>query len=273
MTGVSERTIRARNGTIAYLDAGDGPAIVLLHGIGSRAFSWTTQLERWSERQRVVAWDAPGYGRSDGFPTSEPDVAEYADALDDFIDALALERPLIVGHSLGALIAGTFAARYPKRADALVLLSVACGYGHLSLIDRERRFAGRAGDLRTLGVTGLALKRSSALLSGNATASDVERVREAMSTLHEPGYLAALRMLTNADLLAVTSGIVLPTLVACGSEDAVTPPEQNRRVAEAIAGARFALIAGAGHAVYVERPDELDATLLPFFAARAKALS
>ncbi len=267
MTLATERALRARSGTIAYLEAGSGPAVVVLHGIGSRAFSWTTQLERWSERYRVVAWDAPGYGLSDPFASGEPAAADYADALADVIDALGLERPIVVGHSLGALIAGTFALRHPDRARALVLLSVACGYGYLSPVDRERRFAARAGDVRALGPAGLAAKRSAALLSAKAPEADVARVRAAMSSVNEAGYLAALRMLIDADLLATIGRVALPALVACGSEDAVTPPEQNRRVAEAIPGARFALIEGGGHAVYVERPDGLDAALLPFFAA------
>lgn len=264
---MSERAVRARNATRAYLEAGRGPAIVLLHGIGSRAFSWNTQIERWSERYRILAWDAPGYGASDDLANPEPDVTEYVDALVDLLDALEIERTVVVGHSLGALIAGTFASRRPERLDALVLLSVACGYGHLSLIDRERRFAARADDLRTLGIEGMARKRAAALLSERASAGDVARVREAMNTLRESGYLAALRMLTNADLLAVTGSIAVPTLVACGAEDAVTPPEQNRRVAASIPGARFALVDGAGHAVAIECPDALDAALLPFLAS------
>ena len=91
-----------------------------------------------------------------------------------------------------------------------------------------------------------------------------------MSSIRESGYLAALRMLTNGDLLAMTPNIRVTTLVACGSEDTVTPPEQNRRVAESIPAAAFALVDGAGHAVYVERPDGLDARVLPFIGSIAK---
>jgi pimeloyl-ACP methyl ester carboxylesterase len=270
LIGTRERTVRARFGSRAYLEAGSGPnTIVLLHGIGSRAFSWATQLDRWSDRFRILAWDAPGYGNSEDLPNQEPDANDYADALADFLDALELERPLLVGHSLGALIAGTFASRFSSKAAALVLLSVACGYGHLSLVDRERRFAPRAGDLRALGAEGLASRRSAALLSDNATPEQVARVGDAMKTVRESGYLAALRMLTNADLFAVAPKIALPALVACGSEDAVTPPDQNRRVAQAVPGAAFALVEGAGHALYVERPDELDRVVLPFFASHA----
>jgi len=94
-----------------------------------------------------------------------------------------------------------------------------------------------------------------------------------MCSIRESGYLAAMRMLTNGDLLAITPNIRVPTLVACGSVDTVTPPEQNRRVAESIPGAAFALVDGAGHAVYVERPDELEACVLPFISSIAKRRS
>jgi len=269
----SERIVRARNAQRAYFEAGSGEPVVLLHGIGARAFSWETQLARWSNAYRVVAWDAPGYGHSDDLPHSEPETAEYADALLDLLDTLAIERPIVVGHSLGALIAGTFAARHPQRLSALVLLSVACGYGHLSFIDRERLFATRAGDLQAMGIAEFAQKRAASIVSPHALPEHIARVRDAMSSIRESGYLAAMRMLTNGDLLAITPNIRVPTLVACGSVDTVTPPEQNRRVAESIPGAAFALVDGAGHAVYVERPDELEACVLPFISSIAKRRS
>lgn len=255
---------------VAALEAGRGAPLVLLHGIGSRAFSWATQLERWSRHAHVLAWDAPGYGESLDLPGT-PSVEAYAGALVRRLDAARLERPLIVGHSLGALIAAAFAARYPDRVAGLVLLSVACGYGALPPAERERRYEARACELTALGPEAFSAARAAVLISPGGPPEAVERVRAAMRTIRLPGYLAALRTLMSSDVFAYAPAIVAPALVACGSADTVTPPEQTRRVAERIAGATFALVEGAGHAVYVERPDALDEVVVPFFKAHRSA--
>jgi pimeloyl-ACP methyl ester carboxylesterase len=263
----AERTVRVGGAQRSYLEVGAGSPLVLLHGIGSRAFSWSTQLERWSAGYRVIAWDAPGYGGSDDLPSGWSAVTDYADELRGFLDALSIERPVVIGHSLGALIAGAFAARSPDRVRGLVLLSVACGYGRLSSADRERRYEVRARELTALGVEAFSEKRAAALVSPGASQEMIARIGEAMRTIRPSGYLGALRMLMDADFLGFAPRIAAPTLVACGSRDTVTPPEQNRRVADGISGSTFVLVEGAGHAVGVERPDELDACVLPFLAS------
>jgi pimeloyl-ACP methyl ester carboxylesterase len=267
----TERVVRVNAARRAYIESGSGTPFMLLHGIGARAFSWSAQIEAWSPGARVVAWDAPGYGLSDDLATGEPKAVEYADALVGLLDALDIDRPIVVGHSLGALIAGTFAARYPQRVRALVLLSVACGYGRLPDQERARRFHGRAAELVELGPEAFARKRAAALLSSQAPPGALERVVQAMASVRVSGYLAALRMLVDADLWSMTDAIAAPSMVACGTADTVTPPDQNARVAESIGGARFTLVEGAGHALIVERPGELGAALAPFLASVLEA--
>jgi pimeloyl-ACP methyl ester carboxylesterase len=256
---------------IDALERGTGPAIVLLHGVGSRAFSWSAQLEGWSDAHRVIAWDAPGYGRSDALGDPTPSVDMYAEALADLLAALDVERPVLVGHSLGALIAAAFAAAHPDRLRGLVLSSVACGYGSLPAAEREARYQARARDRIGLGAEAFSRKRSSAVLSPHASPAAFEQVRAAMSSIGEAGYLAALRMLFRADIFTALPAITAPTLVLCGAADDVTPPEQNRRVAQALGGARFALVEDAGHAVYVEQPEAFGAIVRAFITERERA--
>jgi len=255
---------------IDALERGTGPAIVLLHGIGSRAFSWSAQMAAWSDTHRVIAWDAPGYGRSDPLPDPAPPVGAYADALVELLAARSVERFTLVGHSLGALIAAAFAALHPDRVQALVLSSVACGYGTLPPDERERRYQARAADRIDLGAEAYSQKRSAVVLSPQASPASLERVREAMSSIGEAGYLAALRMLFGADIFPLLGRITAPTLVVCGAADGVTPPDQNRRVAESIGGARFALVEAAGHVVYVEQPAAFDAVVRDFVRKAAR---
>ena len=251
---------------IDALECGSGPALVLLHGIGSRAFSWRAQLDAWSAAHRVIAWDAPGYGRSDLLATSAPGVDAYVDALSGLLADRGVDRFVLVGHSLGALVAAAFAATHPQRVEALVLASVASGYGALPPDERERAERTRAQDRIALGPEGFSHKRSAVVLSRQASPEALERVREAMASIAEQAYLAALHMLYATDIFTFTARIAAPTLVVCGTADEATPIARNRQVAEAIAGARFASIEGAGHVTYVECPAEFNAIVGRFIS-------
>src|SRR5204862_6175293 len=85
-------TLRAGAAEFSYLEAGDGPPLVLLHGIGGGARSFRHQLDGLSGNLRVIAWDAPGYGGSTALAAAAPDSGDYAAALLRLIDALALDR-------------------------------------------------------------------------------------------------------------------------------------------------------------------------------------
>src|ERR1700739_3580036 len=131
------RIVRAGDATFSYLKAGSGPALVLLHGIGSAAASFRHQLEALSARFRVVAWDAPGYGASTPLTIAHPDTSDYAAALDAWLGAVGIDRCHLVGQSLGTLIAARFAAEQPWRLFSLTLASVARGHGRLRSSQRQ----------------------------------------------------------------------------------------------------------------------------------------
>ena len=120
-------TVRAHGRAIAYRAAGDGPPLVLLHGIGSGSASWEAQLDALSAGFHTIAWDAPGYGGSDPLPGETPPKAAYGDAVADLVVGLGLERVHLLGHSLGGLIAASFAARHPGRVSSVILSDAAAG--------------------------------------------------------------------------------------------------------------------------------------------------
>lgn len=163
------RIVRAGDPAFSYLEAGSGPPLVLLHGIGSAATSFRHQLEALSARFRVVAWDAPGYGASTPLALEHPDTSDYAAALDGWLGALGIDRCHLVGQSLGTLIAARFAAEEPRRVLSLTLAGVARGHGPLPPPERQRLLAQRLDDLTQLGPHGMAEKRGPRLLGPEAT--------------------------------------------------------------------------------------------------------
>lgn len=259
---IPRQRIEAGPRVFTYRECGQGPALVLLHGIGANAGSWVYQLESLSARFRVIAWDAPGYGGSTPLVPSAPSAADYAQALEHFVDALGLTRFLLVGHSLGALMAGAFAARCAPRLQGLALISPAGGYGSAHPVLRLERLNTRLNMMETLGPAGLADKRSRNLLTKKASPEALELVALSMRQLDPRGHEQAARMLANGKLVEDLAKYAGPAIVACGGEDSVTLPDDCRRIAASTSSRTFRELAGLGHACYAESPGAVDEVIL-----------
>jgi pimeloyl-ACP methyl ester carboxylesterase len=231
------------------------PTLVLLHGISSGAASWLHVVLPLPADQHVVAWDAPGYGHSTPLPQTSPVAADYAQRLHELLQALDLRRCVLVGHSLGALMACAYAAAHPDAVQRLVLVSPARGYGNdTQQADKVRRERGEA--LRSKGVAGIAAAIDQRLLSPLADAAAREWVRWNAARLHPEGYLQAVQMLCNSTLAPVR----VPVEVHCGEADVVTTPAACAQAAAAL-DAPFATIVNAGHASHAEQPQAVAALL------------
>ncbi|MEP9324565.1 alpha/beta hydrolase [Paraburkholderia phymatum] len=242
---------------IGYREAGranlDGTLpLVLLHGIGSGAASWVQQLEALGTTRSVFAWDAPGYGESTCVSSPSPQADEYARALREWLDALHIERCVLLGHSLGAIVAGSFAASHGNRIAGLLLLSPAAGYGAASEEVRASKRDSRLAMLAELGPQGLADRRSANMLSRHAHEASREWVRWNMMRIVPHGYAQATHLLANADLATDVAKFDGRIAVAVGAEDTITPPASCERIAQA-ARTRLQIIPCAGHAGYIER--------------------
>lgn len=261
--------------TISYLENGSGDPVVLLHGVGSAARSWLGQIGAPLAGCRMIAWDAPGYGRSTALENPAPFPIEYADALAAFADALGLSSFHVVGHSMGALIAVSYARRHADRVRSLTLASVAPGHAWMPEEDRLRLRNGRLDTLRKLGARGMAEQRGPGLLTAKASDGMRRATVETMAAIRPDGWRQAVQMMahadTRSDLAALDGGV--PVQIVFGGEDRITPPESNRRIASARPGALVREIAGAGHAVYIEKAEAFDREIGRFIAANRTSRS
>jgi pimeloyl-ACP methyl ester carboxylesterase len=234
---------------------GDEPAVVLLHGISSGAASWLHSAVMVGEQLHVIAWDAPGYGDSTPLVGDAPRDADYAQRLHELLQALGIRRCVLVGHSLGALMAAAYARDLgASRVVRLVLISPAGGYGSAALVAASERVrTERREALHTLGVAGLAERSAPRLLSPAADAAARAWVQWNTARLQPAGYLQAVELLCASDLGA-SRDLAVPVEVHCGDADVVTPPAACRAWADLYA-APFVLIDGAGHASPVEQPE------------------
>jgi pimeloyl-ACP methyl ester carboxylesterase len=249
-------------GAIAYRRAGQGPVLVLLHGIGSASGSWLRQLAGLQHGHTVLAWEAPGYGDSEPLPMDQPQAQDYGRRVWQWLDALGLgEAPLtLVGHSLGALMAAAAAGQRPERVKRLVLLSPALGYGQAEPALREAKLADRLAKLRELGPRGMADQRGAAMLSPTADPALVAYVKHLMAQIDPAGYTQAAQMLAGAHLAGLLGAWRGPLLVASGAADTITPAPACEALARQ-AGAPYVTLGPVGHACALEAAELINRLL------------
>ncbi|EML7080041.1 alpha/beta hydrolase [Klebsiella oxytoca] len=241
-----------------FREQGSGTPLTLLHGISSGAASWHKQMAL--PGYRVLAWDMPGYGESPMLATARADAGAYADALVRMLDRAGVQKTVLLGHSLGALVAAAFAARYPQRVRYLVLADVAQGYGQAEAAQREKIWQGRQQQM-ALGGEAMAEGRAAKLLRAGAREADVATVAAGMRRLRSEGYLAAAWMLAHDDIHRWLAGYRGRFAVWCGEQDAITQPELVQGVALRY-GMPYLAIPQAGHASYLDNATFFNQQLL-----------
>jgi 3-oxoadipate enol-lactonase len=253
------------DGHFGYDSAGDAVSapVVFLHGIGGAARGWRHQLAAFAPSWHTVAWDMPGYGAS--APLTEVSIATLADALADFLAALHLERPVLVGHSIGGMIVQRFIAERPDAARAVVLAQTSPAFGRPDG-DWQRKFIeDRLGPLdRGETMTMLAPKLVADLVGDAPDSEGVALATASMAATDPASYRSMMLALVGFDLKAELARIAVPTLVLSGSKDGNAPAPMMRRMADAIPGARYVELDGCGHLTNLERPAEFDAALRGF---------
>lgn len=252
-----------------WREAGTGPGLplILLHGIGSNADSWVGQLRAFAPERRVIAWNAPGYGESTRLREPSPVAHDYGQALCDLLDELGIERCVLVGQSLGAIMATAATRIAPERIAALVLASPATGYDVPRGGELPETIQRRIDDIRLLGPALMAERRASRLVTENASDETRQLVHAAMAAVNADGYEQAVRLLAASNLPALLDGVSVPGLVMWGGNDVVTPPETCEIVAQAFAGAAQIEIDGLGHAFATEGPEAFNDAIRPVLAA------
>ncbi len=254
-------TVRYRQAGVASLGATPAPVIVLLHGIGSGSASWVRQLTAVQPQAvRVLAWDAPGYADSSPVAAAQPVAADYAQRLGLWLDALGVQQAHIVGHSLGCIMAASFAKLYPHRVSQLTLLAPAQGYGAADPDVRSKKLSERLQAIQTLGPQTLAQQRAPLLLSPHAHPDEVQLATAMMSQLNLAGYRQATHLLCNTLIATDLQQLSCPVQVACGDQDTITPPAGCQALAASI-GAHYTTLPGAGHLCAVQAAGEVNQLL------------
>jgi 3-oxoadipate enol-lactonase len=257
------------NGRFSYAEAGrpEASAIVFLHGIGGAARGWARQLDHFGRDWRAIAWDMPGYGGS--APLAQVSIRALVDALSAFLDAIAAERPVLVGHSIGGMIVQQLLAERPQAARAVVLAQTSPAFGRP---DGEWQQAFIVARLKPLDrgetMRDLAPGLVAELVGDDPDSDGVALARDCMASVPEASYRAMMLALMGFDLRAALPRIAVPTLVLAGSKDTNAPAPMMARMAEKISGAAYVCLEGVGHLAPMERPEAFNEAIGRFLAER-----
>ncbi len=238
----SERFVEADGFEIRYMEAGDGPPLVCLHGAGGLRLSRGHELL--AERHRVIAFETPGFGAS---PVNQRSASmmELAATMGTASSALGLERFSLWGISFGGKLALSLAVQAPERLEALVLAAPAA-------IRLGSRPLPRGPE-----ILGLLHAHPERRLDKTPPAPEIEaKQRELVERLIGPPR--------DADLEAAMRELQVPTLVLFGTEDRLTPPELGRHYREILPNCQFVIVYDAAHAIYDDRPEAFAAIVADF---------
>jgi 3-oxoadipate enol-lactonase len=250
---------------IAIDRMGEGALVLFLHGIGGNRTNWRDQLPVMAERFQAVAWDARGYGLSDDY---EGPLA-YRDFCDDLLrvlDHFRAERAHLVGLSMGATIIQDFYAYHARRVASMVLADTRPGFeAAFDPVAREEFLNLRLRPLREGKEPSDIAPAVARSLMGASAGEDVYlRLVNSMRALHKASYIKAIEARGTWEPVFVPGSVTVPTLVLVGADDRLTPPTMAKAIADAIAGARLAVIPSAGHLSNIEQPAAFNKLVLDF---------
>lgn len=258
----------AQNGAVKifYDSYGEGTPIVFLHPWSTNGYIWYYQIFPFARTNKVVVVDHRGHGRSDK-PANGYSIQEHASDVRAVLDAAGIAKAILVGNSIGGMIAMQFNLDNPDRVLANLILS--SGTAMSESMPKEAHDAFRKDPETSFG----------ALIEGTVSAKS-KRERPEIAEIMKSQFAAQSNFprhvfesamadpngVFNWNIKNRLSSIRKPTLVISGEEDQATAPAANKFLADNIPGAKFMVVKDVGHFYQLEKPMEFNATLKEFIS-------
>lgn len=250
--------------TLAYSDQGSGLPVVFLHAFPFNRTMWEPQLACLSDRYRIITVDLRGHGESDA-PFWRYSMDLFADDVKGLLDYLGIQQAVLVGLSMGGYLMFALHRKYRERITGLVFCDTRAEADTREVA--AWRFA-LAQKIYKEGTKAVVAEMGPKLLSAAAYQIKPDLVRQveaiSLSTQISGAIGDLMAIAERPDSSPDLSRIACPTLVLVGDGDRLTSPDENRRIADRIAGAKFEIIPSAGHISNLEQPDAFNTALRSF---------
>ncbi len=248
---------------IAYRERGAGPPLVLLHGWPLDSRQWRRQLEGLSDEFRVVAWDAPGAGRSSDPPETFR-LADWADCLAEFIEVLDVAPAHVAGLSFGGGLALELFHRHPDVVRSLILVSAYAGWGGSLPAEEVQQRLALTRRNTTLPPEQWAPALIDTLLPERASPELVDELAAMLADFHPQATRTALEAFAAADLSDMLAEVDVSTLLLYGELDVRSPRTVWEAMHQGIAGSRLVVIPDVGHMVDMQAAERCNDEIRAF---------
>ncbi len=269
------RTVEVAGRPVSVVDTkGDGPPLLLIHGLGGVWQNWLLTIPAFMERFRVIAPDLPGFGESP-MPVGRISIQGYARLIDELCTVLGVEAPIVAGNSMGGFIGAELAIAFPTRVQKLVLISAAglsveylakeplMTVGRLMSVTATRAGAQAGILIRRPRMRRLFLQLVVRYPEKLSLPLATELVRGGAS----PGFVGGLDAVLTYKIRERLSEIEVPTLIVWGRNDILVPVSDAATFRELIgSNARAVIFEDTGHLPMLERPSRFNALLADFIA-------
>ena len=251
-----------RQGQIAYRETGTGQTLFFLHGMNGNSKSWENLFYSLSSSFRVVAWDAPSFGGSDVFGDN---IEEYKNAAKALIETLKLKKIILIGHSMGGLIASQLAYDNDVSVSGLILSSTHLGFGCKKGEPLMERYANRLKTFSTkLSDIDYAMERAKRNTPEGTSESVIKFLANVALDIRKESIRDGGRMSQEADNTNICKDLKVPVLILSGGKDTVISTEMHASLIAALPRAHKVVFPKAGHASFAEYPDQFNYQVTEF---------
>lgn len=257
------------NVEIAYDDVGTvqtGYPLVFLHAFPLNRTMWDPQVSAFVAENRCVAIDARGFGESTVNPPFSVD--RYADDVVGVLDALGIDRAVLLGVSFGGYVALALWRRHPDRIRALVLAGTHPGADTPEQVTRRREMIEIAATQGSTAIANLQIAGVVGKTTRERQPDTYDAIHRMMAQSDPRAIVGALQaMIDRPDSTPLLRTIDVPTLIVVGDQDVLTPPKMARAMHQGISGSRLEVLAESGHLANMERPAAFNAVLAEFLSS------
>ncbi|MBC5782537.1 alpha/beta fold hydrolase [Ramlibacter sp. USB13] len=255
-----------------FTTLGGGPTVLMLHGIGGGHLAFAPQVETFATSgYRAVAWDMPGYGHS--APIEPYTFKGLAQSCIQLIESLKCPQVILLGHSMGGMVAQEVVARRPDLVSRLILCGTLPAFGDPDGEAQRAFIAQRTAPLDAgKSMAELAQTLVPQMVGPGSLPEGVRLATICMSQVPAATYRRALECIVTFDRRRSLADIHVPTLLIAGEHDRNAPPEVMKKMAQGIAGSTYIEMKGVGHLQNLEAPDDFDGMVLNFLALPERLL-